>query len=239
MSTKQTKQTIVDGRWTVSEARHRGEMLGATVGEAVIPAWRLIADASQYDHPRGQMQAIAITISLRPGYSARDHLFDRTVQRVAEAVEGKLFASASAAQRAAEGHSHGDGDYSIHIADVDLPVEVPPELEEAAEAIRVPVRKREAIRKLRDRRKALASLIVARRGDGKYDLTTQEHLARMYCVMCVDGKCRWILPGWRQSSTYLPASGLCEPNRGYDTEADAETQRQTWLADFDAAIAAL
>ena len=101
------------------------------------------------------------------------------------------------------------------------------------------VDEREAIRKLRDRRKALASLIIARRGDGKYDLTTQKHLARMYCAMCVDGKCRWILPGWRQSSTYLPASGLCEPSRGYATEADAETQRQTWLADFDAAIAAL
>ena len=104
---------------------------------------------------------------------------------------------------------------------------------------RTMVDEREAIRKLRDRRKALASLIVARRGDGKYDLTTQEHLARMYCTICVDGKCRWILPGWRQSSTYLPASGLVEPNHGHDTEADAEAQRQIWLAEFDAAIAAL
>lgn len=202
----------------MAEARLRGEQCNATdYTWAEMTAWIL------EDGPMSWMdraRPITIRLTLRPGCGSESHLFDRSAARVAEAVEGRLFASTAEAQRAVQAVPTRESlQYSVEVEEGNYHQEVPAGLEAAAEAIRERLADADAAKRRQERVRFVRSLSVYQSADGMYRVTTADSHSRGHWVDGVGGR-YWYCEGLdsRSSADYV---GICGPNRGYATESEA------------------
>lgn len=203
----------------MNQARLRGEICNATdYTHAAISAWVLEDGVMSWlDHVR----PITIRLYLMQGYGSESHLFDRTAARVATAVEGKLFESASAARKAIVAVPKRESlQFRIETEEGNYHRKVPAELEATAEAIRDRIRAKDAAKERRERGKFVGTLGVYHGEDGRYRVTTAKAHGRAQWINGISGR-YWCCEGLDSLSgpTYV---GISSPNRGYATEAEAE-----------------
>jgi len=198
----------------------RGELCNATdYTQAEMTVWML------QDSDNGgwldRVRPVTITLTLRQGYGSESHLFDRTAARIAAAVEGKLFASIAAIRKAVGAVRTKESlGFAVELAPGNYHVEVPADLETAAEAIRDSVAAKESAKASKRRAKYVATLAVFRGEDGRWRVTTADAHRSAQWIDGMSGR-YWFCYGLDSGSgtSYVGISG---PNRGYATQVEAD-----------------
>jgi len=202
------------------QARLRGELTNATdYTHAEMVVW--VLQDSDNGGWLDRARPVTIALTLRQGYGSESHLFDRTAARIAEAVEGNLFASAVDARKAVRAVRVKESlGFSVEVTPGNYHVEVPADLEAAAEAIRDSVAAKEAAKALEKRAKYATTLAVFHGEDGRWRVTTADAHGGARWVNSISGR-YWDCHGLdsRSDADYV---GIGSPNCGYASEVEAD-----------------